>query len=136
MRVAALLAVGLLAGCALVDRRTFEGPRSQPAAAALAARPAQPPLAISDGAPGWPQRLAAIARDAATRNPQARFDLMAPVPLAQDETAQAAFRAKDEGNLQQAATALAAAGIDPGRIRLGLVGDSGAPAPVVRLYAR
>ncbi len=136
MRVAMLLAAGLLAGCTLVDQRTFETHRSAPAAAALVARAASHPLAISDGAPGWPARLAASAHDAELRAPTSRFDLVAPVPLAGAEATRAAFRVRQEQNLEQAATALEAAGIDAARIRLGLRGDPGSPAPRVELYAR
>ncbi len=131
-----LLAACLLGGCTLVDQRTFEIHRSAPAEAALSAPAARHPLAISDGASGWPARLAATARDAATRDPALRFDLVAPVSLVGSETTRAAFRARQLRRLQQAATALAAAGIDPGRIRLGLRGDPGGSAPVVELYAR
>jgi hypothetical protein len=136
MRAAMLLAAGLLAGCTLIDQRTFETHRSTPAQASLAARVATRPIAISDGAPGWPARLAATARDAATRDPGRHFDLVAPVPLTGTEAARAAFRARQQANLEQAATALAAAGIDPVRIRIGYRGDPGSPAPQVELFAR
>lgn len=136
MRALILLAAFLLAGCTLVDQRSFETHRSAPAQVALAAPAARHPLAISDGASGWPARLAGTARDAATRNPAQRFDLVAPVPLAGSAAARAAFRARQRRHLEQAATALARAGIDPSRIRLGLRGDPGRPAPLVELYAR
>jgi hypothetical protein len=136
MRAAMVLAAGLLAGCTLIDQRTFETHQSTPAQASLAAPAAARPIAISDGADGWPARLAGTARDAATRNPGLRFDLVAPVPLAGTEAARTAFRTRQQGNLEQAATALAAAGIDPARIRIGYRGDPGSPAPEVELYAR
>lgn len=136
MRVVMLLAAGVLAGCTLVDQRTFESHRSAPAPAALVARAASRPLAISDGAPGWPARLAASAHDAELRAPTLRFDLVAPVPFAGTAAARAAFRARQEQNLEQAAIALEAAGIDAGRIRLGLRGDPGSPAARIELYAR
>ena len=136
MRAAMLLAAFLLAGCTLVDQRTFETHRSAPAPAALAARAASHPLAISDGAPGWPARLAVTAHDAELRDPALRFDLIAPVPLVGTEAARATFRARQEQNLEQAATALEATGIDASRIRLGLRGDPGSPAARVELYAR
>ena len=59
-----------------------------------------------------------------------------PVLLAGTEAARAAFRARQEQNLEQAATALEATGIDASRIRLGLRGDPGSPAARVELYAR
>jgi hypothetical protein len=136
MRASLLLAAGLLAGCTLVDQRTFETHRSTPAPASLAVSAAAHPLAISDGAEGWPTRLAASARDAATRDPERRFDLVAPVPLGGTEADRATFRARQDGNLRLAATALAAAGIDPSRIRMGYRGDPGTPAAQVELYAR
>ena len=139
MRWCRLLVLVLLAGCTLIDQRSFETRRSAPDAAADTAAPvapAAPPLAIADGAPGWPERLAAIARDAATRDPSCRFDLVAPVPLAGDAAQRAAFRARQAANLQQAAAALAAAGIAPGHIRLALRGDPGQPAPWVELQRR
>lgn len=136
MRAAMVLAAFLLAGCTLVDQRSFEAHRSTPAPGSLAAPAATRPIAISDGADGWPARLAGTARDAATRDPGQHFDLVAPVPLEGTEASRAAFRARQEANLEQAATALAAAGIDPSHIRLGLRGDPGAPAPEVELYAR
>ena len=136
MRALVLLAAFLLTGCTLVDQRSFETHRSVPAPVALTAPAARHPLAISDGAPGWPARLAGTARDAATRDPAQRFDLVAPVPLAGSEASRAAFRARQRRHLAQAATALAKAGIDPNRIRLALRGDPGRPAPLVELYLR
>jgi hypothetical protein len=136
MRACLLLAAGLLAGCTLVDQRTFETHRSTPAPASLSAPVAARPIAISDGAEGWPARLGTAARDAATRDPDRRFDLVAPVPLAGTEATRADFRARQDDNLRLAATALAAAGIDPSHIRMGYRGDPGAPAGQVELYAR
>ncbi|MDE2334811.1 MAG: hypothetical protein KGK10_09780 [Rhodospirillales bacterium] len=136
MRAAWLLSAFLLAGCALIDQRTFEARRSVPASAALTAGAASRPLAISDGSAGWPARLAAVARDASIRDPAVRFDLLARVPLGGTQAARAAARARQEGQLQQAATALEAVGIDASRIRLGLRGDPGNPGALIELYAR
>ncbi len=136
MRAAILLSALLVGGCTLIDQRSFETPGSTPAPASLAVPAASRPLAISDAAAGWPARLAATARDAAIRDPALRFDLLAPVPLGGTAAGRGAARARGEVLLQQAATALEAAGIDAARIRLGLRGDPGTPGPLVELYAR
>lgn len=155
----------LLGGCTLVDQRTFQPRAAQPGAAeiAVAPLPEVPLLTVRLGAPrlgetagpsfgqaldrainlsedragidlGSPAAQAVQAGQA--RNPQAVFDVLALVPTRAAPAEQDRRVAQASADALTVAGALAAAGVPPARLRLGLRGDPGTPPREVRVYAR
>jgi hypothetical protein len=155
----------LLGGCTLVDQRTFQPRAAQPGPAELAAlRPPETPLltvrlgATRIGEPAGPsfgQALdrainlsenragidlgspaAEAVRTGQARNPDAVFDVLALVPTRAAPAEQDRRVAQAGADALTVASSLAAAGVPPARLRLGLHGDPGDPPREVRVYAR
>ena len=148
-RLAALALAMLLPACVpaakypfirLVDQGTFRGPPVAPTAADLA-RARLPPLplvTIRFDRPDFdstPALLAAIEQ-AQARKPDAAFDVLTPVPATADQATQNRYTQQGAIDAQAVATALAAAGVDPERVHIGLRGDPGTPPREVRVYVR
>lgn len=137
---AILLAVPLaLAGCKMIDQRTFERAPEMPSQAALArpVLPAEPVARLQPADPGadWRATLAAAERQAIAANPDAAFDLLTPIPTDAKRTEQDRFARNGTADSQVVAKALLADGVAPARITLGFIGDAGHPVREVRLYA-
>lgn len=116
VRIAALALVPLLAGCTLVDQRTFYPP-TKPTSATLEARTQvdRPTLIIRLGAlePDWHPAVASMVEQTLARQPEARFEIIAaiaPNGTAQDQTSVA----------RDVAQAIGALGVPPSRTTLGL----------------
>jgi hypothetical protein len=164
-RLAAASLALLLGGCTLVDQRTFQPRPAQPGAAELAAaRPDDTPLLTVRlgipllGEPTGPSfgqtldRAITLSEDRAgldlgspaadavragqARNPDAVFDVLALVPTRAPPAEQDRRVAQASVDALTVANALAAAGVPPARLRLGLRGDPGTPPREVRVYAR
>jgi hypothetical protein len=136
----ALLALLLLAGCALPDQRTFtRTPVAPGAAEAARARLAAYPLvtiALPSADPAWPRAVADALSGAQSRQPGAQFDILAPVPLAASDAATAAAVARGTEDARSIAEALGRQGVPPERLHLGLQGEAGSPPREVRIYLR
>ena len=116
VRIAALALVPLLAGCTLVDQRTFYPP-TKPTSATLEAQTQvdRPTLIIRLGAlePDWHPAVASMVEQTLARQPEARFEIIAaiaPNGTAQDQTSAA----------RDVAQAIGALGVPPSRTTLGL----------------
>jgi hypothetical protein len=137
--LAALALLPLLAACTLVDQRTFEPAAAAPGAEELARATAQAAPVASirlDQAADWRPALAETARAAAQRRPEAGFDIHALVPTQAPPAEQDRRVAQAIQDARAVAEAMAAAGLPPDRLRLGLRGDPGSPAREVRVFQR
>ena len=134
-----LPALGLLAGCTLVDQNTFAPAPEAKAAPAAAARPAAPvqfdprrPLVIIDfttAAPNYQELLHYAVLAAQARDRAVQFDVVALLPNA--GAAEAGQR-----NAIGVMRAIMADGVPAERIHLGLRAEPGLPAQQVRVYVR
>jgi hypothetical protein len=135
--LAAMLALG---GCRLIDQRTFERTPETPNAAALA-HPVLPPLPAArlrpaDPSADWRTVLDDAVLRATAHNPDARFELLTPVPTSASRDEQDRFAREGAQDAQTVAAALQEDRVDPSRITIGYVGDPGHPVREVRLYIR
>ncbi len=134
---ARLAAAGLLAlaGCKLIDQRTFA---PAPDASTTAPDKREPLITVQPGTalPTYANVLASAVRQAEARDPAVQFDVIALVPRQGGLAEQ--VRAADSGRAGsvEVARALMAAGVDAGRIHLGARPDPGARTPQVRVYLR
>ena len=132
VRVALIVALSLLAGCKLVDQRTFYPP-GKPEPASLAAQPQRdiPALIIRIGAlePDWHPAVAELVEQSIGRRPDARFEIVAasaPNGGAQDQTSAA----------RDIAQAIGALGVLPSRTTLGLRTVDGTTGLDIRIFVR
>jgi len=135
-----LLLLLALAGCRLVDQRTFERTPPTPDAATMA-RAGVPSLPVAtirlaDPNAEWRSGLDAVVHAVLARKPDVRFQVMAPIPTSASWAIQQGFLSVGQSDTQMVARALVADGVPPERITLGVVGDPGRPTREVRLYAR
>lgn len=144
-----LLLAAVLAGCVpsskypyveLVDRGTFRGPMLPPNADDIA-RSRLPPLplvTIRFDQPdlNYAPALAAAIADAQAHRPDIAFDVLTPVPTTGTQALQDRYTSQGATDAQAVAEALAADGVDPARVHIGLRGDPGAPPREVRIYVR
>jgi len=143
--VLAALFLIALAGCTLVDQRSFRPEGAAPGAAevARAAGAARQVVSVRMGEAGeaWRRAVAEAVQAAEQRAPGAAFEVMALVPL-RAETSEQAIREQDRRVAEAArdaravAEVLGAAGIPSDRVVLALQGDAGSPARDVRVLQR
>ncbi len=131
-RIALIVALPLLAGCKLVDQRTFYPP-VKPEPASLAAQPQRdiPAMIIRIGAlePDWRPAVADLVEQSIGRQPDARFEIVAaiaPNGSAQDQTSAARDIAQAIGGL----------GVLPSRTTLGLRTVDGTTVLDIRIFVR
>ncbi len=131
-RIALIVALPLLAGCKLVDQRTFYPP-AKPEPTSLAAQPQRdiPALIIRIGAlePDWHTAVADLVEQSIGRQPDARFEIVAaiaPNGSAQDQTSAA----------RDIAQAIGALGVLPSRTILGLRTVDGTTVLDIRIFVR
>lgn len=128
-----------LAGCTLVDQRTFQAEAAAPGAEELArAQAAALPLVSVrlDEVTPWRSTLAVAVQAAQQRRPDAAFDVMALVPTQAAPAEQDRRVAQAAGDARTVAEAMGAAGVPAEQLRLGLRGDPGSPAREVRVFQR
>jgi hypothetical protein len=132
VRIALIVALSLLAGCTLVDQRTFYPPAA-PAPASLDAKREtdRPALIIRIGAlePDWHAAVADLVEQSIARQPDARFDIVAAIArngAAQDQTRAA----------RDVAQAIGALGVLPSRTTLGLRTVDEAAGLDIRIFVR
>ena len=116
VRIAALALVPLLAGCTLVDQRTFYPP-TKPGPVSLEARPQvdRPALIIRVGPlePDWHPAVAALVEQTLAKRPDARFEIVAAITP--DGSA-----AEQTRVAREVAQAIGALGVPPSRLMLAL----------------
>ncbi len=135
-----LAALLLLAGCKLVDQRTFERTATTPTPADLsrAALPKLPLLTIAFTIPDadWRPAVRDAVRAAEARKRDVAFSVVTPIPTMQSRDAQDVFIKQGQQDATQVAQELHLNGIPSDRITIGFRGDPGAPAREVRVYAQ
>ena len=140
-----ILMLTILAGCRLVDQRTFEQAGAYPGATQLQrADYAQralppPPLATirfgnADG--GWQAGLIAASRDARERKADAVFDVVAPIPIRASLAVQDQAEKSGAQDAAAVATVLEGDGVSADQIHLGARGDAGQPPREIEVYVR
>ena len=127
-----LAALLLLAGCKLVDQRSFFPP-SKPGAAELASVVSAdaPVLSLRLGAmePDWHPAIIQLVEATLARQPDATFEVVASIAPNADASAQSRA-ARD------IAEAITAQGVQPSRVRLALRTVSGAGMRDILVYVR
>lgn len=138
--VLAALFLIALAGCTLVDQRTFQregaAPGAEEVARAAAAARQVASVRIGDPAVAWRRGVADAVQAAEQRAPGGVFEVMALVPLQGAPAEQDRRVAEASRDARAVAEVLGAAGIPAERVRLGLQGDGGNPARDVRVFQR
>jgi len=140
MRLALAAVVILLAGCTLVDQRTFQSAAPAPGATevARARAPLLPLVSIRMDQADQDYRplLAEAVQAAQQRKPDVTFDVLALVPVLAEPAERDRRVAEGARDAQAVAGAMGAAGVASTQLRLGLRGDAGNPAREVRIYVR
>jgi hypothetical protein len=140
LRVAIVAALLLLAGCKLVDQRTFEPTPTAPTAASLKRPdlPRLPLLTISFAIPDadWQPSVHEAVHTAEDHKPGVRFAVVTPVPTSASREVQDTFTKQGRDDATMVAEEIEASGVPPERITIGLRGDSGSPARQVQIYAQ
>jgi hypothetical protein len=139
-RIAVLCLTALLAGCKLIDQRTFEPARSGPSATALARTnlPKLPLVTISfafadlDWRPSVQQAVIA----AESRKPAVEFDVVTPIPTSASQKLQDQYSATGRADALMVANELQSDGVPPDRIGIRFQGDPGVPPREVLIYTR
>lgn len=138
-RLALTVLLGL-AGCRLVDQRTFEPAPAAPSAATLKQSdlPKLPlltiPFAIRDA--NWRPALRDAVQAAEAHKPGLTFAIVTPVPVSASREVQDNFTKQGREDALMVADELQVSGIPPPRIAIGLRGDPGSPPRQVQIYAR
>jgi hypothetical protein len=144
-RSALAITLTILAGCRLIDQRTFEQAGLYPGAAQLragdyAARALPPPpLAVvrfGGAAADWQAGLIDAANDALTRKPDVEFDLVTPIPGSASLAAQDAALKTGAQDAAAVAIALESDEVSPDQIHIGSRSDPGNPPREVEVYVR
>lgn len=136
----ALCGLLALAGCKIIDQRTFEPPAKAPGAAALAqqALPKRPLLVISFRFPDadWKPAVRQAVLDAEARKPNVAFDVATPIPTSAPLDVQDQYSKAGLADGQAVARELQNDGVPPDRISVRFQGDPGAPDREVRVYVQ
>jgi hypothetical protein len=139
---ALILCCVLLAGCKLVDQRTFDRnagrpPVPPPPPAASGPEPIPPLYVVHAGLPpeDWKPDLRDAARDALARKPNVLFTVESVAPPSPSPAAQAASLQATTAELgRPVAEALAGDGAPRAQIEMTAAIDPRASAPEVRIY--
>jgi hypothetical protein len=126
----------LVAGCTLIDQRTFRSAASPGPADTATPAPALPLLTVHVGTESDTDAIPGAVQLAMARNPGTVFEVVAPIPISVPRATQEAAVRQAQGDAEQVATAIAAAGAARDHIQLGLRADPGVPGREVRIYAR
>lgn len=134
----------VLAGCDLIDQRTFESKTVAPPPSALQAlaagnqRPSLPlvtiPLGDLDGS--WSPILVAAERQAVARKPDVQFDVVTLRPTDPALEGDPAIAKSLDSAAQAVAGVLLADEVPAERVHLGVRGDAGRPPPEVLVFVR
>lgn len=143
MAVSALCVTGL-AGCNLVDQRTFDPRASRPPVPHYpppppAPRPVPPLVDIRAGTPGsaWRPALQGAVTRALARKPNVLFMVRVLVPAGPTPEQEAqAMRHAVATDGQAVAAAIVAAGARPEQVEMAAMSDSSMTTAAVRVYVR
>ena len=129
-----LLAGLLLAGCTLIDQRTFRAaaPAAGPGELARAGLPALPLITVRFDQPVDRAAIAEAADLARARRADATFDVIVPVPAG----ARGDALAQGQADASAVARALAESGVARERIEIGARADGIAGIREIRVYVR
>lgn len=139
-----LLAAPLLAGCKLIDQRTFNPQASKPPRpyippAPPAPKPKPPFLQIEDGTPEaeYGPAVDRAVKAALARKENVLFIVQLLVPMQTDPTAQAkAMTEATQTDLEPVARRISMAGAQPIQIEMHAIADGSVKHPVVRVDLR
>jgi hypothetical protein len=140
LRVWAVLATAVLAGCHLVDQRDFDRRAGRPPVVQ-----APPPLALSGPTPllriaydtpdpDYSQALSAAVKRAMAVKPDVLFTVQTLVPLSGTPDAQAMAQSAAAGTGREIAEAIVADGADAGQVELAVKGEAGLTHKEVRVF--
>ena len=139
-RRAWLLLLPLLAGCKLVDQRTFNPgagvPRTLPAPPGPAAPQALVTIDFSRPAPDYDQMLRQAVEQAVARKPDVNFDVVTVVPAAGTLQEQAAAAAALTADARTVARTINSEGVDDDRINLLARAEPGVTTRQVQVFVR
>ena len=130
----------LLAGCTLIDQRTFDahaGELAKPPA--VAGPPAAQPLVTVDFAHPSPDYTAALQQavaEATSRKPDVQFDVVTVVPATGTTAQQAAAAAGLTPDAREIARAINDDGVADDRIHLSARAEGGAESRQVQVFVR
>lgn len=133
-----------LAGCKLVDQRTFDASvNHRPVAHAMPGPPGPPPIpplaAVRFAEPPetWQPALTDIVRQALAAKPEALFQVQTLVPATGTPQAQAAALAEaGRGNGRLVAETIVAAGASSGQVEMTAMSDGSVTQPEVRVTVK
>ena len=135
-----MLALIALAGCKLVDQRTFERTPTAPSAAELAraAQERQQPIltisfAIADA--DWRPALALAVLGAEAHNPNTVYDVVTPVPVMASRDVKDKFIKQGQEDAAMVARDIQANRVPAERVTVSLRGDPGNPPRQVQVFA-
>ena len=130
----------LLAGCTLIDQRTFNPNAGVPAKAAVAPGPAPAlPLLTVDYAKPNPDYAAALHQavtEAVSRKPDVQFDVVTVVPATGTPAEQVAAASGLTPDARQIARGINQDGVDDGNIHLSARADVAATTRQVQVFVR
>lgn len=143
LRAGLLGAGGALAGCELVDQRTFNPRASRPPRVIYTPAPVIPPvpplIELVAGTPRaeWSGPVRSVVRQALDRKPNILFLVEAVAPPQQDGTATQALLSRLVGtDGQSIADEIVAAGASPSQVEMSAMPDSTVTGPRIRVYVR
>ena len=137
-----LLASAPMAGCKLVDQRTFVAHADAPPVVTIPpGRPvaAVPPLLairFPAGSDQWAGPLRVAVGLATSRKPDVLFTVESVVPARGTPSEQAAHLARATADAQTVAAAIVADGVDPLQVQLTAATGEGVPTEEIRVYVR
>lgn len=133
-----------LAGCDLVDQRTFNPRASRPPKVIIPPAPPGPPpvpplIEVVGGTPAreWEKPLRAVVKQALERKPNILFQVRAlapPGPDAETDRQTLAHLVGTDG--QAVAGAIMSAGAAPEQVEMSAMPDSGVGSPRIRVYVK
>ncbi len=136
----ALALVPLLAGCTLVDQRTFNPRAGTPAAVPVVAGPAPvPPLVVVDFGkpnPDYAASLSQAVAQALSRKPTVEFDVVTVVPASGTVAQQTDAATGLVPDAREVARAINRDGVDDDRIHLLARAEAGATTRQVQVFVR
>jgi hypothetical protein len=132
--------LAVLAGCKLVDQRTFQPAARAPSASTLAraAQAARPVLvvAMTMQASDWRAAVNSAVSRAEAHDPKASFAVNAPIPVNASAADQDRFAATGASDAALVARQIQENGVPVDRIAIGYESDAGTPPREIRLYVR
>ena len=139
-RITVPLCAVLLAGCTLIDQRTFNPQAGVPAKPPAApGPPAIVPLVTINLAKAIPDYAASLHQSVANalaRKPDVQFDVVSVVPAAGTPAEQVAAATGITADARAIARAINADGVDDGNIHLSARSDAGVTAREVQVFVR